>query len=152
MTDETVDLVRAEIAHALSRISGKIVGLSSLAAGADQVFADQVLAVGGDLYVIQPCRDYIETFTERDSREHFTRLVKLATAVEVLPFIRPSEDAFLAAGFEIARRVDRLFAVWDGKPSRGRGGTGDIVNYADSSAKGSAVTIVWPSGSARSSK
>jgi hypothetical protein len=35
-----------------------------------------------------------------------------------------------------------LVAIWDGKPARGLGGTGDVVRYAQE--KGTAVSIVWP--------
>ena len=41
-------------------------------------------------------------------------------------------------------RADRLFAVWDGKPARGYGGTADVVDEARK--RGIPVTIIWPEG------
>jgi hypothetical protein len=43
--------------------------------------------------------------------------------------------------------VDRLLAVWDGRPARGVGGTADIVEYARLSRV--PVDIIWPSGASR---
>ncbi len=45
-------------------------------------------------------------------------------------------------------RADRLFAVWDGKPARGYGGTADVVSEARK--RGLPVTIIWPEGATRS--
>ena len=44
----------------------------------------------------------------------------------------------------LAPRCDRLLAVWDGLPSRGLGGTGDIVTYART--LGRPVTVIWRDG------
>lgn len=44
-------------------------------------------------------------------------------------------------------RADQLFAVWDGKPARGYGGTADIVDEARSRALG--VAVLWPEGAHR---
>jgi hypothetical protein len=43
-------------------------------------------------------------------------------------------------------RTDRLYAVWDGKPARGYGGTADVV--AEAEKRGIPVTVIWPSLSA----
>jgi hypothetical protein len=40
------------------------------------------------------------------------------------------ESAFFAAGRYIVEQCDLLIAVWDGQPSKGLGGTGDVVAYA----------------------
>ena len=39
-------------------------------------------------------------------------------------------------------RADHLFAVWDGKPARGYGGTADVV--AEARQRGVPVTAIWP--------
>jgi hypothetical protein len=39
-------------------------------------------------------------------------------------------DAYAHAGRYIVDHCDVLIAVWDGAPSRGRGGTAEIVQYA----------------------
>jgi hypothetical protein len=42
---------------------------------------------------------------------------------------------------------ERLFAVWDGKPARGYGGTADVV--AEARHWGIPVTVIWPDGASR---
>ena len=44
-------------------------------------------------------------------------------------------------------KADRLFAVWDGQPARGYGGTADVV--AEARARGIPVTVIWPEGATR---
>jgi len=43
--------------------------------------------------------------------------------------------------------ADRLFAVWDGQPARGYGGTADVV--AEARQRGVPVTVIWPEGASR---
>jgi hypothetical protein len=57
-------------------------------------------------------------------------LLARAATVNVLPFAEPSEDAYLAAGKYVVDRADILVTLWNGKPAAGKGGTGDIVEYA----------------------
>ncbi|GGL42208.1 hypothetical protein GCM10011588_66220 [Nocardia jinanensis] len=43
--------------------------------------------------------------------------------------------------------ADELFAVWDGKPARGYGGTADVVAVVCD--RNMPVTVVWPEGASR---
>jgi hypothetical protein len=43
--------------------------------------------------------------------------------------------------------VDHVVAVWDGEPSDGHGGTGDVV--AAARERRMPVTVVWPDGARR---
>jgi hypothetical protein len=45
------------------------------------------------------------------------------------------DEAYLNAGRRVADLVDWMIFVWDGGPSRGHGGTADIVAYARKNAK-----------------
>ncbi len=119
-------------------------GVTSLAAGADQLFATLVLEWDGALEVIVPAADYESTFTDWEQRAAYYELLRRASSVERLPFSHSSEDAFWAAGRAVADRSDVLVAVWDGRPSRGLGGTGDVVDYAQS--RGTEVHVIWPRG------
>lgn len=40
------------------------------------------------------------------------------------------EESYFEAGKTVVNTIDFLIAVWDGKPSRGLGGTADVVEYA----------------------
>lgn len=123
------------------------VGITSLAVGADQLFARTVLALGGTIEVVLPTPAYRETFPDPDDRAAYEELLAKATKVTILPFPRPSEEAFMAAGQEVVDQSDRLIAIWDGLPPRGLGGTADVVAYAQK--KDVAVMVIWPSGETR---
>jgi len=123
---------------------GHLRGVSNLADGADQLFATHVLAAGGKLEAVLPCEGYAGSLIADDSRARFEDLRRAAVRVVTLPYPEPSEQAFLAAGQALVDRCDHLFAVWDGRPARGVGGTADVVAYARS--RGRAVTVLWVEG------
>jgi hypothetical protein len=116
--------------------------LTSLAAGADQLVAREVLAAGGELHVIIPCAGYAATFGDAAVLQDFQSLVGEATDTEILAFTAPSEEAFWAAGKLVVYRCDVLLAIWDGTPARGLGGTGDVVRYARE--QGRETCVIWP--------
>lgn len=107
-----------------------LVGLTSLAIGADQLFARVVLELGGNLEVIVPFPDYADRFHDKKARDTYVDLLSRATRVETLPNAGSDELAYLAAGQRIATTSDVLLAVWDGRPAKGLGGTADIVHFA----------------------
>lgn len=125
---------------------GRITGICSLAAGADQLAAEAILELGGEVEVVIPCDRYASTFNA-EALTKFNRLLSRATAVTVLPFPEPSESAFLAGGLVVVERSQRILAVWDGLPARGLGGTADVVKYAQ--ALDRPVDVVWPAGEVR---
>lgn len=124
-----------------------LVGLSSLAEGADQVFAFAVLAAGGELHAVIPSEGYEQTFTTRRARSTYKSLLALASEVTRLSNAEPNEDAFLAAGHHVVEQCELLIAVWDGQGAAGKGGTGDVVDYASNRAI--SIEIVWPEGATR---
>lgn len=143
---------RRDVAAAVASVLAEddddtLVGFTSLAEGADQLFALAVLAAGGQLHAIIPSQEYEQSFTSDLAREMYVALRTLAASNTVLPFSEPNEDAYLAAGHEVADRCEMLIAVWDGKVAAGKGGTGDIVAYARD--RGLDVRIVWPNGARR---
>lgn len=117
---------------ALSGISSPLVGISSLAVGADQLFAELVLARGGALHVVLPFPNYADTFHEGAHLEHYRTLLDQATHVEVLPARSTREESYLSAGQRVVDLSDQLWAVWNGGKAEGLGGTGDVVYYAKS--------------------
>lgn len=119
-------------------------GVSNLADGADQLFAAHVLAAGGVLEAVLPCEGYAASLIGDESRARFEELRRASTRVTTLPYPEPSEQAFLAAGQALVDRCEHLFAVWDGRPARGLGGTADVVTYAHQ--RGIPVTVLWVDG------
>ena len=148
LSSRTQHLVVASLAAEIARVEDDLVGLCSLAVGADQIFAHVLLASGGLLHAVIPCRKYGDTFGDEAARQEFELLLSAAYEVIELPFSEPSEEAFMAAGRTVVDRCDLLLAVWDGQPAAGLGGTADVVSHATSRSK--SVKIIWPDGSSRS--
>jgi hypothetical protein len=146
LTAATRVLVREALLAALQDYP-QITGISSLADGADQLFAEAVLTSGGDLVAVIPSADYASSFASREARTRFESLRARASSVIELPAREPTEAAFWAAGREVVKRSEILFAVWDGRHASGLGGTADVVSYAR--ALGRDTVVVWPVGARR---
>lgn len=142
-----ITFVRPAMVKIISDQKDRIVGVSSLAVGADQLFAWIVLEHGGALHAIIPCDGYERTFAEPERLKDFQSLLARAAKRETLSYPEPSEEAFLAAGHRVVDNSDVLIAVWDGRPAGGKGGTADIVDYARGQNR--EVRVVWPPGVAR---
>lgn len=124
-----------------------LVGVCSLAAGADQLFAEVVIESGGELWVVVPSEGYESSFAQQEDLERYRQLLDKAKTVEQLDFARPSEDAYFAAGRRVVDVCDKLVAIWDGGEARGLGGTGDVVAYARQQEK--PVEVLWVEGAER---
>jgi hypothetical protein len=142
----TYALVSAAITKQIGEF-GSVHGISSLAEGADQIFAEQVLKGGGALTAVIPSAHYGRSFATTAGKAAYRRLRALATEVIELPFRSPSADAYWAAWQRVVGLADVLLAVWDGTPSRGVGGTADVVAFAGE--RGVPTTVLWPPGSRR---
>lgn len=146
LTTQTRALVAPELVSLLASLDGPLVGYTSLAAGADQMFAWSVLALGGDIVFVRPC-DGIEDTVPAEARGSF-RAARAAAVREVpMPFHAPSSEAYLAAGLYVADEADVLIAIWDGGVSGGKGGTADIVEHR--MATGGRLDVLWPPGALR---
>lgn len=145
LTDATASLVLADLRPLIT--STDVVGVCSLAEGADQLFAQAVLDAGGSLEVIIPCARYTDTFKDPADLHRYEYLKGHATHVKTLPYQAPSEEAFWAAGQAVVDASDELLAVWDGTPAKGLGGTGDVVRYARELGRN--VRRIWPPGATR---
>ncbi len=128
--------VKSHLDAILGQCPPPLTGISLLAIGADQLFADAVLRHGGILEAIIPFDDYESKFPEGSERGEYHRLLEMASTVEVLPRAGSDEESYLAAGKRLVEISDLLVAVWDGKPAAGLGGTADVVGYAQEMGKG----------------
>ena len=126
----------------------EVEALSSLAAGADQLFADLALDRGIPVTAVIPGMDYEAHLGDADTRAAYRRLLDSCRTRVNLPVEATHEEAYFAAGRWIVDHADRLVAVWDGQPARGLGGTGDVVAYAR--RRGVPVTVLWRPGVLRS--
>lgn len=103
--------------------------LSALAEGADTLFAEVALELGIPLEAITPFERYAEDF-EGQARERYERLLAQARIEHRLPHAKRSDEAYLAGGLWVVDHCDLLVVVWNGQPAAGKGGTGDVVDYA----------------------
>jgi hypothetical protein len=120
--------VRENIDRALTALPGHHVGYSSLATGADQIFAEAILDRGDDLLAIIPLQNYDACFEGNALRKY--RELKAYASVVQLEGGPSEESAFFKAGMYIVDHAERMIVIWDGKPSQGLGGTADVVTYA----------------------
>lgn len=127
--------VGVELRRALEPYDAKsITAVSSLAIGADELFARLVLEAGGRLHAVLPFEGYERTF-DAAHIEDYRSLLAQAETVETLNVSGSDEDAYWAAGRRVVDLSDVLIAVWDGRPARGKGGTADVVGYAVAASK-----------------
>lgn len=104
---------------------------SCLAIGADQIFAEIVLANEIPLTAVVPCLNYEITF-DSNGLALYNNLLSRSKNTIKLSFKEPTENAFFEAGKTVVSNSDILFAIWDNLPAKGLGGTADIVSFASS--------------------
>lgn len=146
LSPEITKFITARLSHALEELDGNLVGVSLLADGPDSIFAAQVLHHGGKLFVVVPAARYRDDLPA-EHHQTYDSLMAQASQVERLDYTESTEEAHMAASEAMLDKVDRLLAVWDGQPARGRGGTADVVEAAQ--RRGIPVTILWPEGASR---
>ncbi|WP_026122358.1 hypothetical protein [Nocardiopsis halotolerans] len=145
---DSVTLVRKALEKALAPYAGEsLVGVSCLARGADQLFAEAVIEAGGEVEVVLPSADYREAKVKPGDLDRFDDLLVRSSLVRYMPHRRADRAAYEDANEAVLDGVDLLFAVWDGQPSGGRGGTGDAVEAARE--RGLPVEVIWPEGARR---
>ena len=147
------DVLRARVREALGRLRDLVpvapgaglalVVVSALAEGADRLVAEEVLADPDarlEVTLPLPVKKYAEDFKSETSKQEFHRLLARASDE---PWQAPDglarEEAYERAGRSVVDRCDALIALWDGEKSRGRGGTAEIVGYAQEQG----VPIAW---------
>ncbi|MGP4010516.1 hypothetical protein [Streptomyces sp. 4N124] len=150
LTEDSVPLVRDALREALKPYAaeGSLVGVSCIAKGADSLFAEVVLELGGRLVAVIPSKDYRQNKVKPDHAAAFDRLIEAADEVLVLPNETANRSAYEDANRTLLQRANRLVAVWNGEPPTGKGGgTADTVIEAREA--GVPVDVVWPEGAAR---
>jgi hypothetical protein len=111
---------------------GIVYGVSSAAAGGDQLFAESCLELDIPLRVLlpRPAEQFREDFDDA-SWQRTERIMKDAVWVEVTGGNQGRKEQFYDCGIQTVTESQLLVALWDGQPSRGAGGTQEIVYYAE---------------------
>lgn len=143
LSADTLTLVDRALRDELTRYpTTSLVGVSLLADGPDQLFAQAVLDLGGRLEAIAVQADH-RHFDEQP----FDKMLTHAAHVHHMPSYPTPAEAWTAAAEELLAGVKLLIAVWDGsKPAR-NGGTADVVTRARELAI--PVRVIWPPGARR---
>jgi hypothetical protein len=118
------DVIRAELAT----LTPPLVGVTSLAIGADQLLAELIIKQGGSIHAVLPYQDIERSFSTEDLPLY--RKLASQADLEVLNTPGTDQDAYLAAGIRVVDLSDLVIAVWNGLPAVGKGGTADVVKYA----------------------
>jgi hypothetical protein len=142
----TADLIGKAIRSELAEQERDVTGISCLADGADQIFARSVIDIGGKLEAIIPAAEYRAGLPE-DARPEYDALLAQAASIRCLPFTKSTSQSHMEASKIMIDEADELYAVWDGQPARGYGGTADVVAYARE--RGTPVRVIWPDGAQR---
>ena len=146
------------VVSALAEGADRLVAEEVLAAGDDRLVLQDVLAdaptrrwssrqvladLDARLEVALPmdAEEYAEDFETEESKQEFCCLLAQARPSDIwqAPDWLEREEAYERAGRYVVDRSDAIIAVWNGEKSRGRGGTAEIVGYAQE--KG--VPIAW---------
>lgn len=122
-----------EVIHDIKKSFGdNLTVISPIAEGADRMVAQEALYDGSSqLKVVLPLEadDYAHDFETIESQEEFYNLIDKAHSTITLKEVPTRRDAYLQVGHYVADHSDILIAIWDGLPSRGKGGTAEIVDY-----------------------
>jgi hypothetical protein len=115
--------------------------LSALAEGADRLTAKIAMAeLQAELIAVlpMPAEDYERDFPAAESKAEFRALLDRALFIKTAEVPaggdwkkdgEPRNVQYARAGAIIVDHAQVLFAIWDGKPARGTGGTADQVEW-----------------------
>ncbi|MEP6955291.1 MAG: hypothetical protein ABI883_00580 [Chthoniobacterales bacterium] len=114
-----------------AEIPDQIVGHSSIAIGGDTLFAEACLSLDIPWIALLPVAedDFRSDFTEAEWTKA-RQLLQRAARLQSLPAVNDRNIAYLECGLATVEDADVMIAIWDGEPSRGPGGTADVIAHA----------------------
>jgi hypothetical protein len=144
--EKAIAQVLREVIAALQQDAGRdLVGRSSIASGADTLFAEVCLASNMKWIALLPFpeAEFKKDFSEADWKRA-KALLHRAERVEISSEIVERPRGYLDCGLATVDGADLMVAVWDGKAPRGLGGTADIVEHARAMQK--PLILISPDG------
>lgn len=135
-----------EVIASLQQDAGRdLVGRSSIASGADTLFAEACLASNMKWIALLPFpeAEFKKDFTEVDWKRA-RALLDRAERIEISSETAERPRGYLDCGLETVDGADLMVAVWDGEAPRGPGGTAQIVEHARSVQK--PLILISPDG------
>jgi len=124
-------VIRDFLARQKESHRGVMYGVSSAAAGGDQLFAESCLELNIPLRILlpRPAEQFRADFDDT-SWLRTERIMQNAISVEVTGRHESRNEQYYDCGIQTVAESQLLVALWDGQPSRGIGGTQEIVSYA----------------------
>jgi len=121
-------------------IQVSVYGISSVASGGDLLFAESCIFLGIPLRVLLPLpkEQFREDFDE-GTWKRVEDVICQALSVEVTGEDESRDARYYECGIETVLQCRLLLALWDGEPSRGLGGTEQIVSFAKIEGR----PVVW---------
>jgi hypothetical protein len=128
--------IRGAIEALRRELPGEWIALSSIAGGGDQLFVRQARELGLAWHAILPLprMEFAKDFSH-DGWIEVEKMLAKADHVRTISEYGDRKDGYLDCGIETVNGADVLLALWDGAPARGKGGTADVVQYAQSIGK-----------------
>jgi hypothetical protein len=150
MPERHWDRVKRDLAAAMADIEAAYPGrqitlLSGIAEGADRLAAFVALGRGWKLHSILAFHRarFEEDFPTAFARGEFRALLEASDRVyeptRDAHLKQPAEEGYHAVGQRLLELLEVLIAVWDGRSSRGKGGTVDVLEEARDKGK----PVVW---------
>jgi hypothetical protein len=129
--EEKAALVLCEVVAGLKRDLGSdMIGRSSVASGGDTLFAEACVAANLKWVALLPFpeSEFQKDFNDADWKRA-RKLLDQAERIEVLSDTAERPQGYLHCGLATVEGADLMVALWNGKASRGLGGTADIVEH-----------------------
>jgi hypothetical protein len=124
-------VIRDFLAQQKESHHGVMYGICSAAAGGDQLFGESCIELKIPLRILlpRPAEQFRADFDEA-SWQRSVHIMENAISVEVTGQYEARNEQFYDCGIQTVAESQLLVALWDGQPSRGVGGTQEIVSYA----------------------
>jgi len=143
--EKIAQILREVIASLRGEIRGDLIGRSSIASGADTLFAEACLAANLKWIALLPFpeAEFKKDFDESDWKRARAVLDR-AERIEISSETAERPAGYVHCGLATVEGADLMVALWDGKPPRGLGGTAQIVEHARSVQK--PLILISPDG------
>src|SRR5688572_30710299 len=131
-SEQKIRQVLLEVIGGIQPDDGReMIGRSSIASGADTLFAEACLASNLKWIALLPFpeAEFRKDFSEEDWNRA-RAVLERAERVETFSEIAERPASYLQCGLDTVDAADLMIAVWDGKPPRGPGGAAQIVEHA----------------------
>ncbi len=118
----------AEKKHSTSEI---LVGVSSIAAGGDLLFAESCIALEIPIRVLLPMpKEEFRNDFDLPTWSRAEQVMERAMSVEITGGETQRDGSYYECGIETVLQSQWLIALWNGEPAKGLGGTEQIVTFA----------------------